>query len=201
MLAAAEDIGRRGVNVAHVGDMKAFSAMRLVGEGDVKPPPSADLAQPPPSADLAPPANQEQGASSSSGDATSQETAESPPESASPSPSASASPAAPPAQPLLSQAHAHLKEALALYVYALKLMKGAVSAAQRVMDVVRATLQQQQAQQPHIGSSGMGGVMDTHQALLGRCDVSLKWLNGQFNGILERAEAGQKQVRRAKRAQ
>ena len=200
MLAAAEDIGRRGVNVAHVGDMKAYSAMRFVNSSDAVPsPPPADSCPPPPSEISAPPSATNSASTSTStitANSSEKSTHTGPPSVAelpqlSPlleplaTPTSAPPPAVESASSLTSQiqAYTHLKEALALYVYALKLMKGAVSAAQRVMVVVRATIQQNQQ-----------GVMDSHQALLGRCEVSQKWLSAQFNGILDRAEAGNKQV-------
>ena len=63
-------------------------------------------------------------------------------------------------------------------------MKGAITASQRVSDVVTTISG---------GASSREGspVLDSHAALLRRCKNSQKWLATQFNGILERAEAGQ----------
>ncbi len=81
----------------------------------------------------------------------------------------------------------HLKEAISLYVYALRLVQGAIVASQRVQDVVRSTLPAQQQQQQQ---STAPKVTEGHHALLQRCELSLKWMMSQFNSILERAEAG-----------
>jgi hypothetical protein len=148
MLAAAEDVGRRAVNIAHVGDTRAYVAMRLmmesqqIGGGGFSASAASSLAsERRPSDDSSSPAK---------GDANNVQPSSSPTSAATVSSNSS------------SATSAHLKEALSLYVYALRLMKGAVGAAQRVMDVVRTTIEGG-------GGGGGGGVNnESHQALFQR---------------------------------
>jgi len=69
----------------------------------------------------------------------------------------------------------YFREALACYLKALSLMKGAVGAAKRVMDA-----------------------LNSESHLMERCQVSLRWLSGQFNGILERADAAKAEIAKFK---
>lgn len=227
MLQAAEDIARRAINVAHVGDVRAFTAMKyFVGEGGT-------------SEDAPISANVSVGGSSSSGGEgkSSNESSRTSNNSMSAAPfgleleevqeeNGGEGEDIPDAEPreddqgkgeddqekdeMLSQAELskpktegqseeqsqgskkltaqgarkHLTEAVSLYFYSLRLMKGAITASQRVSDVVSSVSG---------GSSreGSPNVLESHQALLRRCKNSQKWLGTQFNGILERAEAGQ----------
>mmetsp|Transcript_28615 Transcript_28615/g.42331 ORF Transcript_28615/g.42331 Transcript_28615/m.42331 type:complete len:1152 (-) Transcript_28615:256-3711(-) len=78
--------------------------------------------------------------------------------------------------------HAHFREALSCYIKALPLMKGAVTAAQRVNDSIHESCPDS---------------TDTTNALLAsRCEVSLKWLAAQFNGILERADSANGEIQK-----
>mmetsp|Transcript_35868 Transcript_35868/g.83636 ORF Transcript_35868/g.83636 Transcript_35868/m.83636 type:complete len:763 (-) Transcript_35868:137-2425(-) len=171
MLAAAEDVGRRSVNVAHLGDTRAYHAMKMM----------LDLSR----SDDDPPALQNGGVATLS---TVSETDEEMPFAyASESPPSFVGPARTPA-PFPEEAeaalrtsrtaiHAHFVEALSCYVKALTLMKGAVGAAQRVMDVL-----------------GDAHRRCPDEDLLQRCELSLRWLGDQFRGILERAEAANAKV-------
>jgi hypothetical protein len=213
MLQAAEDIARRAINVAHVGDVEAFNAMKFFISSDSFASATASATA---SASASASATVSGGESSSSGgegkssnessttSATSmsaapfgleleevqedenegqeevqEESNQKGEDEASKSVTNTSS-----AKPTPKAARKHLAEAVSLYFYSLRLMKGAITASQRVSDVVTTISG---------GASSREGspILDSHAALLRRCKNSQKWLATQFNGILERAEAGQ----------
>eukprot|EP00519_Triparma_laevis_P014085 CAMPEP_0182494298 /NCGR_PEP_ID=MMETSP1321-20130603/3178_1 /TAXON_ID=91990 /ORGANISM="Bolidomonas sp., Strain RCC1657" /LENGTH=908 /DNA_ID=CAMNT_0024697339 /DNA_START=258 /DNA_END=2984 /DNA_ORIENTATION=- len=156
MLAASEDIGRRAINIANVGDVRAYLAMEVEVGGIVSVESSLE--------DKKKAGEKEtEGASSTSVDEGEEREGG----------DMKGSSTSTLTNSKTSTALLHLKEAVSLYKYALRLMKGALSASQRVVDIVN--------------TFGSG---DVHRDLAKRCDVSMRWLGGQFNGILERAEAG-----------
>lgn len=79
----------------------------------------------------------------------------------------------------------HLREALKCYFKALTMLKGSISAAQKVTlefeDVLRA-------------SNFSVSDKNPYTPLKQRCSSSLEWLKGQFSAILERADAANEQI-------
>lgn len=79
----------------------------------------------------------------------------------------------------------HLREALKCYFKALTMLKGSISAAQKVTsefeDVLRASKFSVSDKNPYT-------------PLKQRCSSSLEWLKGQFSAILERADAANEQI-------
>ena len=215
MLAAAEDVGRRAISVAHLGDQRAYSAMRL----------STALESTASSLVSATPMDgiQEENDGTVTDDSTcadmvstsalrrrrsSSATDKSMPdpkvaadldempfalntESSSPVFTSGLQPRSTPSKSTtISQSRASLKptpmvirlhfnEALSCYVKALKMLKGAIAAAQNV-------------------SKDFGSIVTlgldasqyaTVQVLQNRCEVTATWLGGQFRGVLERGDA------------
>ena len=73
----------------------------------------------------------------------------------------------------------HLSEALSCYMKALKMLKSAVGAAQRVSKDLDALMTQ----------TGQSPTNYDIPKMKRRCEVTSTWLQGQFCGVLERAEA------------
>jgi len=198
-LALAEDIGRRAVTIAHVGDTRAYIAMRLMINQsssfdenrsaavsmDVDPPFACDVMQHVDATaittclddamdeDVLPFAanvNAKESPILSSGSSGGIWNANDPQQSNQPSNSYTKN-------VLLIQ---HFKEALGCYLKALKFMRRALSTAHHIY-------QQQQTAKQHGNSS-------TSE----RCKVSLEWLTQQFQNILNRADAANAQVSRLK---
>jgi hypothetical protein len=77
----------------------------------------------------------------------------------------------------------HLGEALSCYLKALSMLKGVVNAVQKVrMDIDDTPASLTHEQRNRIKSISK------------RCDVTSKWLTGQFTGVLERADAANVEI-------
>ena len=221
MLAAAEDVGRRSVNVAHVGDTRAYIAMRLLVsnnalnttsatsstccpipmEGVIEE--SSSLFDTPPSVPFSCDINENIRESVRRVSSTSDHGAFDMDDEDDMPFASSISRGLPTegcpvhnsslhnrASSIFLQQHAlvysNLREALSCYIKALKLMKGAVHAAQRVIDVLSSLTNSETK-------------LETQSvSLMERCKVSLKWLGEQFHGVLERADATKAQLERIK---
>jgi len=205
MLQAAEDIARRAINVAHVGDVRAYMAMRyFVSEsGDASNAGTVSVGGSTSSGGEGKSSNESSTTSATSmsvapfgleleevqeervDEEEGQEQEDKTGGDKKPSPSSSIT-APPPTAPTAVAAQKYLTEAVSLYFYSLRLMKGAITASHRVSDVVGT-----------ISGSREGSldVLDSHQALLRRCKSSQKWLGSQYKGILERAEAGEEKLK------
>lgn len=221
MLAASEDVGRRAVAVAHLGDTRAFVAMRMLmnnegGSSLLSSSPMEGVVEEEEESTASGGQGSDGTSSSSTRVAgrmravsvdrsmekcipeTEEEDDEMPfamnspseeendlsltPVAMRPGPSAvtisgsvTASKARGQTSPLVVQMH--FREALSCYLKALSMVKGSISATQRVL-------------------SELGGDLNTHPndmnanlSLKKRCEVSQNWLSGQFTGVLERADA------------
>jgi len=80
----------------------------------------------------------------------------------------------------------HFREALSCYLKALTMLKGAVSAAQRVITALNKI--PTETEDP---KSSMAYFRK-------RCEISFNWLAGQFSGVLERADAANVEVGKAR---
>jgi hypothetical protein len=226
MIATAEDVGRRAISVAHLGDARAYMAMRLLNEeGSV-------LLTPGPMEGVEEESDEHSSANVTDcedASAASKEMAvmnrqrsfsvtdrsmaevskvedeneempfafpaESPVES---SPVTSIptrvdassmyrrsklNDTAPITKPNPEAIRSHLGEALSCYLKSLSMLKGVVNAIQRVrkdIDGTPATLTVEQRNRIKV--------------LAKRCDVTSKWLAGQFTGVLERADAANVEI-------
>jgi len=187
MLAAAEDVGRRSVNVAHLGDTRAYLAMKMM----------LDVTRTDDDIDIeADSFNNKEGILPVVSEtemeveempfAQEMYTSESPPSLVSTASSTRQSPFMDGCSDFSSKSsrttiQAHFVEALSCYVKALTLMKGAVGASQRVRDVL-----------------SNANRICPDKDLIHRCELSLRWLGDQFKGILERAEAANTKVQEGK---
>jgi Protein kinase domain/Domain of unknown function (DUF3543) len=212
MIATAEDVGRRAISVAHLGDARAYMAMRLLNE-------EAILLTPRPMEGVEEESDEHSSANVTDCEdawATSKEVAvmnrqrsfsvtdrsmaeaskaedendempfavpmESPVQSA---PVANI-PSRVDASSIFTNPEAirsHLGEALSCYLKSLSMLKSVVNAIQRVhkdIDSTPATLTIDQRNRIKI--------------LAKRCDVTSKWLSGQFTGVLERADAANVEI-------
>jgi hypothetical protein len=222
MLATAEDVGRRAVSVAHLGDVRAYVGMRLIHANEssslLSSTPMEGVEEEPnemtsndngsddsSSTEIMAPARRRSSVSSdkimSESKADDDETEEMP---------FAISPEAP-AVALPSRANtvsvyhkgssmssmkrpvqkvepptirAHFGEALSCYLKALKMLKSAVGAAQRVSKDLE-TLMTQMGRSP----------TDYDIPKLQRhCEVTSNWLSQQFHGVLERADAANVEI-------
>merc|ERR1712157_232149 len=85
----------------------------------------------------------------------------------------------PAVKPTTSMVRAHFSEALSCYLKALKMLKCAVNASQRVAKEIDAFSNQRMT------SSQLNHVNNLKK----RCEVTPNWLENQFKGVLERADA------------
>jgi hypothetical protein len=205
-LSAAEDVGRRAVNVAHLGDTRAYLAMRYLMEASISSSASSfpidcveDLDAP-----LISRARRNsfysKAASSPSikeeiGDDDDDEM-----------PFAVATVASDDSGSTIGNrenvsnagrnssmqyhgiALVHFREALSCYLKALPLIRGAVNAAQRVFEAVQSG---RSVDGSKLSSSFKADVMLTN-----RCQLSLQWLAAQFDGVLDRAESAAAEVQK-----
>jgi hypothetical protein len=222
MIATAEDVGRRAISVAHLGDARAYMAMRLLNdEGPVlltggpmegveeESDDSANVTD----CEDASATSKEAGpttrqrsfsttdrsmASVKEGDDDNEEMPFAEPAEAPPSPVANIPSRVDAssmyrrsklndtntvARPNPEAIRSHLGEALSCYLKALSMLKGVVNAVQRVrkdIDGAPATLTADQR--------------NRIKTLSKRCDVTSKWLAGQFTGVLERADAANVEI-------
>ena len=84
--------------------------------------------------------------------------------------------------------HLHFREALMCYFKALTMMKVSISAAQKVTKEVDEILHQS-----HPGNISATD-KNPYTPLKNRCSASLEWLSGQFTAVLERADAASDQI-------
>lgn len=202
MLSASEDIGRRAITVAHLGDVRAFLGMGLMvtqteetqreesqvssmstatGEGvdDEKTSDTrADTSKRPPS-EKSGDEDEDDGEEMPFAMTTSSGSNEHMTGSNIKSSGKSSD------EIRSSLIQMHLSEALKCYFKALTMLKGSISAAQKVTsefeDVLRA-------------SNFSISDKNPYTPLKQRCSSSLEWLKGQFSAILERADAANEQI-------
>jgi hypothetical protein len=202
MLSASEDIGRRAITVAHLGDVRAFLGMGLMvtqteetqreesqvssmstatGEGvdDEKTSDTrADTSKRPPS-EKSGDEDEDDGEEMPFAMTTSSGSNEHMTGSNIKSSGKSSD------EIRSSLIQMHLSEALKCYFKALTMLKGSISAAQKVTsefeDVLRA-------------SNFSISDKNPYTSLKQRCSSSLEWLKGQFSAILERADAANEQI-------
>lgn len=223
MLAASEDVGRRAITVAHLGDNRAYTAMRLVmmSEGGA----SSFISASPMEGIVEESVDHDNGAvtddsssteimasarrrrSSSATDKTMADAktdedadempfaviAVSPPLVAAGMPSREITPVNKGSlmssnkaamKPTPAVIRSHFSEALSCYLKALKMLKGAVGAAERVTTELDglSTQRLSNEQLAHV------------QAMMRRCEVTSTWVEGQFRGVLERADAATAEI-------
>jgi len=82
----------------------------------------------------------------------------------------------------------HFREALSCYLKALPLIRGAVNAVQRVFEAVESGRS--------VDGSKLSSSFKADDMLTKRCQLSLQWLAAQFNGVLERAESAAAEVQK-----
>ena len=220
MIAAAEDVGRRAISVAHLGDTRAYVAMRLVflseeGSSLLSNTPMEEVEEEPEdTGENDDDANsteimvQSRRHSSTSIDKVmtdaklAQEQSEEMPFAISPDAPAVSLPSRVSAsvynknqgststskpvtgKPSPAVIRGHFGEALSCYLKALKMLKGAVGAAQRVRNEIESVASQLGRNQ---------GQVDI-PSIRKRCDVTSNWLSGQFRGVLERADAANVEI-------
>jgi hypothetical protein len=220
MLAASEDVGRRAISVAHLGDNRAYTAMRLVMMNENSA--SSLMSACPMEGIVEEHADHDSGAvtddsssteimastrrrrsssatdqtmTNAKGDEDAEEMpfamtmAESAPLVAAGMPSREitsfnkgssiSSSVKPATKPTPAVIRAHFSEALSCYLKALKMLKGAVGAAERVKGELDALVVQT------LSNDQLFHV----QAMQRRCEVTSNWLSGQFRGVLERGDA------------
>eukprot|EP00586_Coscinodiscus_wailesii_P000427 CAMPEP_0172488052 /NCGR_PEP_ID=MMETSP1066-20121228/17403_1 /TAXON_ID=671091 /ORGANISM="Coscinodiscus wailesii, Strain CCMP2513" /LENGTH=895 /DNA_ID=CAMNT_0013255033 /DNA_START=317 /DNA_END=3004 /DNA_ORIENTATION=+ len=207
MLAAAEDVGRRAVNIAHLGDTRAYIGMKLMmaqqdgGSSLLSSSPMEGVIEEEEDERMSAPEDLQNRSNHSNRSSIKaslplEPLPEEDDDDEMPFAFAPVTPAPCTLKPIISAAnssithsnskpsrsitigmiHAHFREALSCYIKALSLMKGALKAAQRVMEVVETT---------------------TDRHFLERCELSLNWLSTQFQGVLERADAANHELRKA----
>jgi hypothetical protein len=222
MLATAEDVGRRAVSVAHLGDTRAYLGMRLVymNEGassllsaspmegvEEEPHQQAShggLTDDSSSTEIMAPARRRSSVSIDNvmTDARVEEDlAEEMPFAISPEAPAVALPSRsslsvynksnsmsgvkrPLMKPNPQTIRSHFGEALSCYLKALKMLKGAVGAAQRITKDLETLMTQ-------VGRSPTEYDIPNIQK---RCAVTWTWLTAQFRGVLERADAANVEI-------
>jgi Domain of unknown function (DUF3543) len=216
MLTASEDVGRRAVSIAHLGDSRAFVGMRLVHAIENR---SSVLSSSPMEG-----VEEDDDHEGSNGDSISAEImvgrrssllsdkmmgetkgedsqAEEMPFAISPEAQAVALPSRASTMAMYQRGssinvkrphqkidpptiRAHFGEALCCYMKALKMLKSAIGAAQRVSKDLESL------------SSKMGRSPTDYSLpdLQQRCHVTSKWLSQQFRGVLERADAASNEI-------
>lgn len=81
---------------------------------------------------------------------------------------------------------AHFRQALSCYMKALSMLKSSVHASQQVLSEI----------QRCVTSSSPSSATETFGNFRSRCDVSHNWLTGQFKGVLERADAANAEIKK-----
>lgn len=214
MLAASEDIGRRAITVAHLGDVRAYMAMGLlVAQRDES---QSSLSSSTPMEGVV-----EDRRNSSKRFVSRNNTIEEEDEDELPfamttsSEDMSQSPASnimANLAPIIGNSgsnldneesneeispscmiEAHFREALECYLKTLSMMKGSIRAAQKVVKEIEEVL--------YNPSSRMTpDANNPYTPLRKRCNASLEWLQGQFSAVLERADAAEKQISKLQKA-
>lgn len=225
MLSAADDVGRRAINVAHVGDMRAYLAMRLLIS------PANDSISLHSSSGPMEGVEEEDEHRTSSGHATTnrartisvdqslsrrdsncfeeEEDDDEMPfampleeEDVDDSPisnllavrntsdingsetAAGGNNSKQPPIPTSTMILSHFREALSCYIKSLSMLKGSLNASQQIL------AQMKGASAAAISASGNESFLQFRS----RCDVSHDWLSGQFQGVLERADAAKTEI-------
>jgi len=225
MLAAAEDVGRRAINVAHVGDTRAYLAMQFLlnttatssstHTNAVNQRSSQHLHAGAATVDVeethafAMDCDDDDHMSTDDafpfaaiieeegeGEENEEGLSSCIPASSSSPAKASTAGAVATSTNATAAARIHLREALLCYVNALQMMKGAVFAARKVsFNATRAAaFVPKKSPMSSTTASSSHGFVSASLALQERCQVSLKWLGTQFDGILERADAAHEQL-------
>jgi hypothetical protein len=87
----------------------------------------------------------------------------------------------------------HFREALECYVKTLSMMKGSIRAAQKVTREIEEVIN-------NPSSRMTPDANNPYTPLRKRCKASLDWLQGQFAAVLERADAAEKQISKVQKA-
>eukprot|EP00573_Skeletonema_grethae_P009088 CAMPEP_0201696848 /NCGR_PEP_ID=MMETSP0578-20130828/8359_1 /ASSEMBLY_ACC=CAM_ASM_000663 /TAXON_ID=267565 /ORGANISM="Skeletonema grethea, Strain CCMP 1804" /LENGTH=1014 /DNA_ID=CAMNT_0048182879 /DNA_START=384 /DNA_END=3428 /DNA_ORIENTATION=- len=209
MLAASEDIGRRAITVAHLGDVRAYLAMGLlVAQRDES---QSSLSSSTPMEGVV-----EDRRSSSTKQFVSNNTIEEEDEDdfpfamATSSEEMSQSPAGnimANLAPIIGNAsnddsneemspcmiEVHFREALECYLKTLSMMKGSIRAAQKVLKEIEDVIL-------NLSTRVTPDANNPYTPLRKRCNASLDWLQGQFSAVLERADAAEKQISKLQKA-
>mmetsp|Transcript_29420 Transcript_29420/g.61376 ORF Transcript_29420/g.61376 Transcript_29420/m.61376 type:complete len:1034 (+) Transcript_29420:588-3689(+) len=207
MLATAEDIGRRSITVAHLGDVRAYLAMELlVAQREESQLSSMSTGTGTPMEGVDEEGNSEtpnpKRPSSRKAAAEEDDEVELPFTMTSssdgmshplnndiqnPAPMAGKSSVneSPKEEITTSMIQVRFREALTCYFKTLTMMKGSICAAQKVMKEVEEVLP---AGQPASNNK------NPYTPLKERCSASVVWLRGQFSAVLERADAASEQI-------
>lgn len=225
LLAASEDVGRRAISVAHLGDNRAYLAMHLsmmlneggssllssspmegiVEEAGEYENEKGNVTDDEASADNAPKSRSRRSFSETDKSMHDVKEAEempfaiqteAPPVLAAGMPSRSSNSFAkgysitsskPMIKPTPAMIRAHFNEALRCYLKTLQMLKGALGAAQRVKTEAEG-LMSQRVSQPYLGRL---------EKLKKRWEATAEWLNTQFKGVLDRADAANCEIAKA----
>ena len=217
MIAAAEDVGRRAISVAHLGDQRAFAAMRLVFVSEstsssllsatqmegIEEEVDGAVTDDDRSTEIMTSIRRRRSSSAtdkSMADAKAVEDAdempfalqsESPPVFSAGFPSRESLPAMNKdkgttitgskhsVKPTPAVIRAHFSEALSCYLKALRMLKGAIAAAQGVLNELDTLVA--------LGLSSEQ--LDHSKRMKKRCESTAAWLSGQFKCVLERGDA------------
>lgn len=209
MLAAADDVGRRAVNVAHVGDTRAYLAMRLMFAANDPSETSVSMESMEHSNKLLNGEfqNRERCRTISNDLSLSRRTSsiaeEEEEENDDEMPFVLEEDGSNSTEPsfrtekeqdeivenkIVEQTpdlsiKSHFREALLCYIKALSMLKGSVNASQRVLTELSSSL-----------SSSCTTESDSIIQFKKRCEISHNWLTGQFKGVLERANAANDEI-------
>lgn len=210
MLAASEDIGRRAITVAHLGDVRAYLAMGLlVAQRDES---QSSLSSSTPMEGVV----EDRRSSSTKQFVSRNNTIEEEDEDDFPfamttsSEEMSQSPAGnimANLAPIFGNAsneesneemspcmiEVHFREALECYLKTLSMMKGSIRAAQKVLKEIEDVI-------INLSSRMTPDANNPYTPLRKRSNASLDWLQGQFSAVLERADAAEKQIFKLQKA-
>mmetsp|Transcript_2382 Transcript_2382/g.5880 ORF Transcript_2382/g.5880 Transcript_2382/m.5880 type:complete len:821 (+) Transcript_2382:14-2476(+) len=217
MLAASEDIGRRAITVAHLGDVRAYLAMELLVAQSAQREESqlSSMSTGTPMEDVDEERNSETQSTSNPKSLSSRKAAEEeegeenelPFDMTTSSENMTGSPSTnimsnlakssenekPKGEITSSMVQVHFREALICYCKTLTMMKGSICAAQKVLKDI-----EEVASLPQLPSASAGNPptrnKDPYMPLRTRCSASLEWLRGQFSAVLERADAANEQI-------
>ena len=214
MLATAEDIGRRAITVAHVGDNRAFFALRLISMNDsctsmLSATAMDDIEEDPryndcgnvtddsSATDVMAVTRRRRGSSMSDKSMEKADEAEEMPFALNTEPLPSLDTAIPTrrssnssitgsrmVKPTPSSIRSYFSDALLCYLKALTMLKGAVSA------VTKVSQELEDVQKQRISTSHANQL----QQLQKRLEITTEWLTGQFRGVLERADATNSEI-------
>jgi serine/threonine-protein kinase ULK2 len=207
MLAAADDVGRRAVNVAHVGDTRAYLAMRLIFAANDPSDTTVSMESMEHSNNLLHGEfqNRERTRTVSNDLSLSRRNssiAEEEEDNDDEMPFVLEEDGSQATEPSFraekehdekveekvveqtpdSSIRIHFREALLCYIKALSMLKGSVNASQKVLTELSSSLASSSAES------------DTILQFRKRCEVSHTWLTGQFKGVLERANAANDEI-------